>query len=102
MTRRGILHDPESRRPISPGAVKDLLVAYIQLHDQQAHHHGGYQEALDALKEMHKPLQYIAGRYAPRSDTIRELFARFKELSYEVLPKEEREDEEIPFDDEIP
>ena len=78
LTRRGILHDPESRRSISPRAVRDFLIAYIQLHDQQTHHGGGYQEALDALKEMHKPLLHIAGKYAPRSDTIRGLFDRFK------------------------
>ena len=91
-----------SRRPqgqhISAEIIVDLLEGYIALHDQQANHAGGYQQALDFLKQIHKPLVFIIRRHAERSSEVRKLFDTFNELSYEVLPKEEEsQDDDIPF-----
>ena len=78
--------------------VVELLGHYIALHDQQANHDGGYQEALDLLREMHRPIAFIVRRHAERSSEVRESFESFSQLSYEVLPKEETsQDDDIPF-----
>ena len=86
-----------SRGPINQEAIRILLEAYIELHDQQASRDGDYQATLNSLRDMHKPIQHIVARSAERSDNIRELFNRFRDLSYKCLPKEEPNDDDLPF-----
>ena len=89
LARRDHMHRTGSRNMISPRAVKDLLVSHMELHDQQANRNGGYQDALDALRGMHRPIQHIAGKYTGRHEDIEELYQRFENLSYEELSKED-------------
>jgi hypothetical protein len=92
-----------SRRPnqstsIAPGAVTELLTNYIELHDQQVREEGGYQDTLESIKRMHRAVEYIVKRYLGASNEMDELIGRFRDLSYEVKGKEEKNlDDDIPF-----
>lgn len=86
------------RSPIAPGAVEEMLRIFIDLHDDQAGEHGGYQTVLNKLKDMSKSVGYIAGKYAGASDELDEMIERFRALSYISLSKEVDEaDDDIPF-----
>ena len=87
--------------PVSPRAVVSLMDKFIELHDQQAQSDGGYQDTLDLLRQMSDPVLYIALK-SRASDEAAELVTRFRELTYQVLPKyqqEARDDHDT--DDEI-
>ena len=87
------------RRPVSPAAIRDLLKAYIALHDQQAHQDGGYQETLDSLRELHSPIVALARRQAELPNESKKLLVQLESLPHKVVPKneDEDEDEESPF-----
>ena len=88
------------RSRVPAAVVKDLLEAFVSLHDGQARHEGGYQDTLDGLREMKKPIGFLVSRYLadPKSDST--LADRFRELSYKELPKEAFEGDDDNNEDE--
>lgn len=88
-----------SRPLLASGAIQDLLDNYIELHDEQVHEVGGYQQTLDSLKKMSKSLNYIASKYKGVSGELDDAIERFNNLSYSVVNGDEEHsgDEEIPF-----
>ena len=77
-------------------AIQDLLHHYIALHDQQIATKGGYQEALDYLQKMHKPVAYIVRYYRGTNDRLDGLIDKFSDLSYSA-PEENERDDAAPF-----
>ena len=89
-----------SRPNIPIRAILELLQSFIQLHASQANEDGGYQDALDIMVKMKKPLGYIASKYSGSSDEYNELLAEFSGLSYRTQESEQQECEDsndIPF-----
>lgn len=76
--------------------IQDLLSNYIALHDSQVAEIGGYQDTLDALKEMRKPVEYICQRYEGANKNLDEWIRRFGELSFSV-PEQDEKDDDLPF-----
>ena len=85
-----------STAPISLEAIKELLIAFIDLHNQQAKEHGGYQSTLDEMKKMVRPINHIIKRVGP-SNEITSLVNEFQKLSYMVRSDDDQDDVEIPF-----
>jgi hypothetical protein len=88
------------RPPISVRAITDLLEKFIALHDEQMNQIGDYQSALDSLKNLSKSVGYIASRYTEQNEELRELFAAFNGLSFQVNGSEHADDsdnEDVPF-----
>lgn len=85
------------RSGISARAIEELLNAHIDLHDYQTLEEGGYQDTLDALSQAKKPLRHIAGRYKGQSEVLDALIERLDKLTYEIVTKDEADDEDIPF-----
>lgn len=83
----------------SPKAIEELLEAFIRAHDIDAQMIGGYEESLDALKEMSRSIRYISKKYKEESSKIAELFEQFEGLSYEIKsrPHVVNADDDIPF-----
>ncbi|NNA06716.1 toll/interleukin-1 receptor domain-containing protein [Pseudomonas lundensis] len=74
-----------SSRPVPqfpPKAIEELLTAFIRAHDIDAQESGGYDDSLDALKEMSRSLRYIAKKYKDESSRLTELFGEFEALTY--------------------
>ena len=87
-----------ARPSIPPGAVRDLLEVVIQIHDDQAAEVGGYQDVLDTLKRVKKPLLYIASRYRGSSSEMDDLLEAFDQLDFRSKgPTNLEEDLDIPF-----
>ncbi|WP_413124330.1 hypothetical protein [Burkholderia orbicola] len=86
-----------SRPGIPSGAFIDLLSAYIALHDQQTSEDGTYQDTLDLLKEMHKPIQFILNKYPSEVPALRDLIDKFSSLNYTVYSETQEEEEDSPF-----
>ena len=58
---------------------------------------GGYQETLDALKELHRPILHIVKSQGARmTREAIELLDRFDDLSYEIRSKP-ASDDDMPF-----
>lgn len=74
-----------ARTGISTRAVVDLLEGVIKLHDEQQYEASGYQDTLDTLKGISKPVSHIASRYAGESEQIDSLLKQFQSLSYTVV-----------------
>ena len=79
---------------IFPMAINDLLEGYIDLHDQQMNNIGGYQETLDLLKKIHKPIKFIIDKSGRITNKNNELFDRFQNLSYIAINKEDNDEDE--------
>ena len=79
---------------IFPMAINDLLERYIDLHDQQMNNIGGYQETLDLLKKIHKPIKFIIDKSGRITNKNNELFDRFQNLSYIAINKEDNDEDE--------
>ena len=77
-SRSSILSTP------SLAAVHDLLSHYIALHERQVAQRGGYQDTLDDLEKLQKPVAHIINRYRGANDGLDELIAKFRALSYSV------------------
>ena len=84
------------RSGIIPAAIQDLLDQYIMLHDRQAEKEGDYQDTLDYLKNMHRPVSYIARRYKGQNDQLDESIDKFNDLSYSVVDGND-DDDNMPF-----
>ncbi len=82
-----------------PKAIEELLAAFIRAHDIDAQEIGGYEESLDALKDMSRSLRYIAKKYKDESSKLGELFEEFEALTYETKSQKNfvNPDEDIPF-----
>ena len=94
LTRRMNLRTrPALNRSVNPQAVSDLLEGYINLHDKEANRTGGYQNTLDLLKSMHKPVDHIIRNHTGDTEKNSALVERFRELTYMVVPGED--DEEV-------
>lgn len=86
------------QRPIIAAAVQDLLENYISLHDEQVSESGGYQDALDSLKLMHKAIKHISSRYKGSSEEMDKLIERFEKLTYRVPDGAgNSDDDDMPF-----
>ena len=83
------------RSGLPVAAFRDLLSQYVTLHDQQVAQSGSYQDTLDYLQSMNKPLAYLIRRYKGTNDRLDELIEKFNALSYSVSEKNEEDD--IPF-----
>ena len=85
-----------TRSGLAPVAFRDLLSHYIALHDQQAQGDGGYQDTLDFLQKMHKPVERISRPYKGKNDQLDELIGKFNDLPYLATEKDE-EEADVPF-----
>ena len=87
-----------TRSGIPPAALQDLLGHYIALHAHEAGRRGSYQDTLDQLQKMDKPLTYIIKRYKGANDRLDELIDKFSKLTYIAEQKsEEIDDDDVPF-----
>lgn len=88
-----------SRPNVPAKAILELLQSFIQLHNEQANEVGGYQDALDLMTKMQKPLGYIASKYSGYSDDYDKVLAEFSGLSYRTLGNEQGQDDDsdVPF-----
>jgi len=84
-------------RPIPAAVVLDLLDNHIALHNQQAEQDGNYQDTLELLKAMRDPIFKIL-QHAKSSDEAKASFETYRELTYEVLSKPDKDE----FEDDIP
>jgi hypothetical protein len=95
---------------INPRALIDIAEKLIEVHDQQVHRQGSYQDALDLLKPIQRPLSYLLRHVRREGDGIDELISRLKSLEFTAeaesgSPDEdhngfflaETPDEEVPF-----
>ena len=82
---------------IHPEAVVQLLENYLEICSQQEQEIGGYQDALDILKEMKRSILHIGDKFQDKRivDFIKEI----QGLSYLVRneKEEDEEDEDVPF-----
>ncbi len=79
-------------------AIQALLKHHIDLHNDNANHEGGYQDSLDILKAMSRPLNYVASRFVKQSDAFDNLFAEFVGLEYKIVEEIEISDSsDTPF-----
>ena len=88
--------ESERKRRISSRAIIDLLEKYINLHNQEMNNIGSYQNTLDLLKEIHRPIEYIIERSGGITDKSGELLDRFRNLSYKAINQED-DDKDMPF-----
>ena len=85
------------RSSVSPAAIQDLLNHYIALHDRQVARAGDYQDTLDYLRKMHKPVELIAKRHRGINEATDELLKKFHDLSYSAPEQKEIDLDDIPF-----
>ena len=84
-----------SRNGVASGAVHELLEKYIVLHDEQERGEGGYQQTLDGMKLMRRPLKHIANKYSGVSEELDSTIAKFAALTYQYSGDDT--EDEIPF-----
>lgn len=99
-----LLNRESIRRVVRPNiptrAIVELLQSFIELHNNQADEDGGYQDALDTMAKMKKPLEFIALKYSGQSEDYDATLAEFSALTYrtfESLRQEEEESNDLPF-----
>ncbi len=99
-----LLNRESIRRVVRPNiptrAIVELLQSFIELHNNQADEDGGYQDALDTMAKMKKPLEFIALKYSGHSEDYDATLAEFSALTYrtfESLRQEEEESNDLPF-----
>lgn len=88
------------RPRIASEAIKELLIHYIDVHEDQVRQSGDYQSTLDKMKNMHMPLEHISHRYFGMSDDLDALINNFYNLSYKVNSSKANnidDDDDIPF-----
>lgn len=81
----GLSASTMNRKLIEPIAIEDLFEGYISLY--RTHHSGNptYQETLDMLKDMRRPLKYIASQYQDTTNHLADLIKEFNSLTYQKL-----------------
>jgi hypothetical protein len=90
---------------INPRALIDIAERLIEVHDQQVHRQGSYQDALDLLKPIQSPLSYLLRHVRRDGDGIDELLARLKVLEFTAEAESGPPDDFIfidPPDEEVP
>lgn len=95
-TRR--LASSRSRPEISPKALMDLMTKFIALHDEQAAKDGSYQQTLDGMHRMTRPIDFLARKVYGSSEEFNEVYDRFAELTYKVG----NDDEDFPPEEDPP
>ena len=85
-----------TRKRLPPAALRDLLSSYIALHDSQVEMDGDYQATLDYLKNMRRPVAYLARGYRGTDKQLDKWLRKFSDLSYSV-PEQDEEDDDLPF-----
>lgn len=81
---------------LPPKALEELLESFISIHNSEAQEIGGYEQSLEALKEMSRSIRFIAKKYKDESTTISDLYDRFEKLTYQTVTQVAEEDE-VPF-----
>jgi hypothetical protein len=90
---------------INPRALIDIAERLIEVHDQQVHRQGSYQDAMDLLKPIQSPLSYLLRHVRRDGDGIHELLARLKVLEFTAEAESGPPDDFIfidPPDEEVP
>lgn len=82
----------------SPAAVRDLMAGFIDLHNSQAREQGDYQDTLNQLRAMHKPVMYLASRADHSSSAFQNALAELKALSFRLAS----DDDEFPPEEDLP
>ena len=85
------------RSRLSLVAIQELLSYYIALHDRQVERTGDYQDTLNYLQKMHKPIGHITRRYRGTDEKLDELIGGFESLSYTAPEEKGLDDDDIPF-----
>jgi hypothetical protein len=80
---------------INPRALIDIAEKLVEVHDQQVHRQGSYQDALDLLKPMQSPLSYLLRYVRREGDGIDELIARLKSLEFTAEAESGPPDEDL-------
>ncbi len=80
---------------IPSSVLVELFEGFIALHDQEASESGSYSDSLDLMKEMLRPLRYLAKK--SNSPDVVELTGRLSALSFETQRDLLDEDNDIPF-----
>lgn len=73
----------------------DLASGFLSVSDQPKESRGDYQDALDLLKELRKPIRYILSRNSIKNDDIDSLLSKISSFDFKV-----RDDEKSGDDDE--
>jgi len=91
---------------INPNSLIQIAESLIMIHNQQVHRQGSYQDALDLLKPIQRPLHYLLRCTGREGDSIDELIARLRSLEFIAHPEEgpimnspfsDAPDEDCPF-----
>lgn len=82
---------------LNPKALIDIAESLIEVHSQQVHRQGSYQDALDLLKPMQGPLGYLLRHVRRDGDGIDDLLAKLKSLNF-TAEAESGSSDEPPFD----
>lgn len=96
LTRANSRPGPNS---VSVRALEELLTLFIELHNLESNSIGGYQDSLDMMKNMVRPLYHVVGKTRPSSEKLSALISEIQSLSFEVEGKSATFEAEgdIPF-----
>jgi hypothetical protein len=95
-TRRLVLD--RRNNSIDPEAITYLLTSLIKFHNQEEVGAGGYQETLDRLKTISRPVRYIANKFKDNRGVM-EVLREYDALKYKHDGAIEFPDEEDDFID---
>ena len=98
LTRAGSRARSRPNVPIK--LVEQLLEAHLKIHNDQEAEIGGYQEVLDVLRTVHKPLDYLARKFKGQSQSMDDLLTEFDSLGY--IARTNVDEENDGLDDEVP
>lgn len=68
--------------PLNPMALIEVIESLIAVHRQQVHRQGSYQDALDLLKPMQLPLNYLLKLVGRERDGVDKLIEKLKSLDF--------------------
>lgn len=95
-TRRASLNSGSKGQ--SSLALRDLIEGFVKLHDAQVAQDGTYQDTLDALQRMSKPLRYLC-KYTRGEELPSDVLECLRRLTYQTQEQEELgfEGDDAPF-----
>jgi hypothetical protein len=87
-----------TRTSLDPRAIVELAEKYVEVHDQQASNTGTYQDALDLLKTMNAPLEYLLKQASRGGGDLDNIVERVKGLAFKSAEDHgESDDSDAPF-----
>ncbi len=89
-----------SSSSVHPGVIEYLLAVFVDLHNMNAKGESTYQDILNKLREMRKPIKYLLGKVVRRTPSLNSRIEEFNDLVFER--NEQNEDEPTLDEDNLP